>query len=269
MSDDYRRDNWQRESEGRVSRRPGGERDFYGRDQRGEDDYGLGYGEEGMTNYRLLRQPRPARYADDYGPYGRSDSSWDRGAARSQRQRDLGSDFSSNNEFGARQMYGSDHFGNRYGRRDLHGPGEYARQRGSDGSRHEDRGFWDRASDEVSSWFGDEDAENRRRMDARHQGRGPKGYRRSDERIREDVSDRLTDDPFIDASDIEIAVSNSEVTLSGTVDSRTARRRAEDLTERCSGISHVQNNLRVASGADTVREEPEKATKKSGLFSGS
>ena len=262
MSDDYRRDNWHRESEGRLSRRPGGERDFYGRDQRGEDDYGLGYGEEGMTNYRLLRSARPSRYGDE-GAYGRN--SWDRESDRSQRQRDFGSDYSSNNEFGTRQVHGSDHFGNRYGGRDLYGA-DYARRRGSQASRDNDRGFWDRASDEVSSWFGDEDAEYRRRMDARHEGRGPKGYRRSDERIREDVSDRLTDDPFIDASDIEIEVSNAEVTLSGTVDSRVARRRAEDIAERCSGISHVQNNLRVSSGAETVRQERDA---KKGLFSGS
>jgi CBS domain-containing protein len=30
-----------------------------------------------------------------------------------------------------------------------------------------ERGFWDRASDEVSSWFGDDDAERRRMMDER------------------------------------------------------------------------------------------------------
>ena len=39
-----------------------------------------------------------------------------------------------------------------------------------------------------------------------HRGRGPKGYSRSDDRIREDVSDRLSDDHMIDASDIEIEV---------------------------------------------------------------
>ena len=36
-----------------------------------------------------------------------------------------------------------------------------------------------------------------------HAGRGPKGYRRSDERIREDISDRLMASDWIDASDIE------------------------------------------------------------------
>ena len=35
------------------------------------------------------------------------------------------------------------------------------RNSGSGRSGHDDRGFFERASDEVSSWFGDEDAERR------------------------------------------------------------------------------------------------------------
>jgi hypothetical protein len=119
------------------------------------------------------------------------------------------------------------------------------------GSRedYEDRGFFERAGDEVRSWFGDEDAERRRDHDAwegaRHRGRGPRNYTRSDDRIREDVNDRLTDDPHVDASEIEVSVSNREVTLSGTVNSRFEKRHAEDLAESVSGVTHVQNNLRV------------------------
>jgi BON domain len=114
----------------------------------------------------------------------------------------------------------------------------------------EERGWWDRASDEVASWFGDEEAERRRRMDERgewghHRGRGPKGYTRSDERIQEDINDRLTDDAYIDASEIEVSVRQGEVTLTGTVDSRMAKRRAEDIADSVSGVKHVQNNLRV------------------------
>ena len=40
-------------------------------------------------------------------------------------------------------------------------------------------------------------------------------------------------------------LAGGEVTLDGTVDSRFARRHAEDLAEGCSGVRHVQNNLRV------------------------
>jgi hypothetical protein len=76
-------------------------------------------------------------------------------------------------------------------------------------------------------------------------GRGPKGYRRSDERIREEVCECLTADDRIDASDIDVAVRDSEVTLSGSVSSREEKRRAEDLIERISGVKDVNNSLRV------------------------
>lgn len=79
-----------------------------------------------------------------------------------------------------------------------------------------------------------------------HRGRGPKNYTRSDERIREDVNERLSDDPWLDASEIEVQVRSCEVTLAGTVQSRDDKRRTEDLVERVSGVKHVQNNLRVA-----------------------
>lgn len=76
-------------------------------------------------------------------------------------------------------------------------------------------------------------------------GRGPKGYDRSDERIMEDVRERLREDRFIDASTIEVTVKDGEVTLSGTVASRGLKYRAEDLAELASGVRHVQNNLRI------------------------
>src|SRR4030095_11010348 len=78
-----------------------------------------------------------------------------------------------------------------------------------------------------------------------HRGRGPKGYKRSDERIKEDVNDRLSDDYYLDASEVEVAVSNTEVTLTGTVNSREEKRRAEDIAESVSGVTNVENRLRV------------------------
>ena len=149
-----------------------------------------------------------------------------------------------------RQGYGGSSGGASYGQ-DFGTRGTYESSGRGDyrGERGEERGWWDRTSDEVSSWFGDEDAERRRRMDERrageHRGRGPRGYTRSDDRIREDVNDRLTDDAYVDASEIDVTVSSCEVTLNGTVDSRMAKRRAEDIAESISGVRHVQNNLRV------------------------
>lgn len=76
-------------------------------------------------------------------------------------------------------------------------------------------------------------------------GRGPRGYRRSDDRIKEDACQCLTDDPHIDASNIDVAVSDREVVLSGTVQSRAEKRRAEDMIERLPGVRDVINGLRV------------------------
>jgi hypothetical protein len=87
-------------------------------------------------------------------------------------------------------------------------------------------------------------------MDARyssddHRGRGPKNYQRSDERIKEDVNDRLTDNSFIDAANVEVEVSGREVTLTGTVNSRYEKRLAEDIAEDVSGVTDVENRLKV------------------------
>lgn len=89
-------------------------------------------------------------------------------------------------------------------------------------------------------------------------GRGPRDYKRSDDRIREDISDRLTDDPRVDASEISVQVKEGEVTLAGTVESRDQKRRAEDVAESVSGVREVSNELRVnreshIAGADRGR----------------
>jgi osmotically-inducible protein OsmY len=138
-----------------------------------------------------------------------------------------------------------------YGR-DFDNESRYRRYRGQN-----ERDWFDRASDEVASWFGDEGAERRRRYDelreAKYRGRGPRDYRRSDERIKEDINDRLTDHPYLDAYDVQVAVTDGEVTLSGTVNDRRDKRLAEDLAESVSGVKNVQNNLRVNR---EVKSEP-------------
>lgn len=87
-------------------------------------------------------------------------------------------------------------------------------------------------------------------------GRGPKGYQRSDGRIREDVCDRLTDAPFLDASDVEVTVKDGEVTLSGTVPNREQKRRSEDLIDYVTGVREVHNNLRVSRAPEGTNVGP-------------
>jgi hypothetical protein len=79
----------------------------------------------------------------------------------------------------------------------------------------------------------------------RYVGRGPKGYQRSDERIREDICERLTQHPYIDAAEIEIQVRSGEVYLTGSVESRDEKRMAEDVADSVSGVKDVHNQLRT------------------------
>jgi osmotically-inducible protein OsmY len=116
-------------------------------------------------------------------------------------------------------------------------------------NRNEDRSWLERAADKVTSWFGDgrPDREQGQQQytSGPHRGKGPKGYQRSSDRIRDDIHDRLHDDPYVDASEIEVEINQNEVILKGYVDSREAKRRAEDVVENISGVRHVENRLRV------------------------
>ena len=81
-----------------------------------------------------------------------------------------------------------------------------------------------------------------------HTGRGPKGYKRSDERIYDDVCQRLMQSGSLDASDIEVKVDSGEVALNGSVDSRGSKRLAEDIVDSVPGVQDVHNRLRIRTG---------------------
>ncbi|HKP30296.1 MAG TPA: BON domain-containing protein [Gemmatimonadales bacterium] len=110
--------------------------------------------------------------------------------------------------------------------------------RGQEGE--ESRGYQGGRSDESSRG-----GSQYSRQQGPHTGRGPKGYQRSDERIREDVSEALSRHGHIDASEITVEVRGGEVTLTGTVDNRDAKREAERAVENEPGVKEVQNQLRV------------------------
>lgn len=84
-----------------------------------------------------------------------------------------------------------------------------------------------------------------------HLGKGPNGYRRSDERIQEEASEHLTHDSHIDASEIEVSVSEGVITLSGTVENRRMKRLAENCVETLSGVTDVKNEIRVQLKMDS------------------
>lgn len=234
-----------------------------------------GYGRSNLEG-RYVPDPRgnesgslSDRYGSDYRSDSRRGSNWGRRSGRDDQypiptyDASGGENFNSftSEDYGGRDQYAR---GGGFAGGGLHPSDSYrptfgfSRSNSSNSSSRDDygdwreygesRGFMKRAGDEIASWFGDEDAARRREMD--HRGRGPSDYTRSDERIREDVNDSLTNDWRLDASRIRVTVSEGEVTLEGTVDNRSDKRRAEDLADQVSGARHVQNNLRV--GQDTV-----------------
>ncbi|MCW5890972.1 MAG: BON domain-containing protein [bacterium] len=91
--------------------------------------------------------------------------------------------------------------------------------------------------EQRSAWLGEEPG--------RFGNRGPKDYQRSDDRIREDVCDRLTADTAVDATNLTVTVKDAEVTLEGTVDDRGMKRRAEDCADHVPGVRQVHNRLLV------------------------
>jgi hypothetical protein len=158
--------------------------------------------------------------------------------------------------YGQTGDYGT-YYGSRYGRSTPYGygrSGDYDEERYRRGytGRQSDYGDWsargsdyNRESGQGSYNPGWSYTEYWWTTPGPHSGRGPQGYQRSDERIKEDINERLTHHGQLDAYNIQVDVNNCEVTLKGTVDSRQAKRMAEDVVESVWGIRDVHNQLRV------------------------
>ncbi len=80
----------------------------------------------------------------------------------------------------------------------------------------------------------------------RFQRRGPKGYTRSDDRIKEDICEQLMQSAYIDASEIAIEVRGGRVTLEGSVPERRMKHAVEDLADSVAGVNDVENKIRVS-----------------------
>ncbi len=83
--------------------------------------------------------------------------------------------------------------------------------------------------------------------------RPPRNYRRSDERIREDICEAIVRANDLDAGDVEVEVNTAEVTLIGMVEDREDKRRIEDIAHDVSGVTEVNNQLRTRQ-ASSFRE---------------
>lgn len=87
-------------------------------------------------------------------------------------------------------------------------------------------------------------------------GMGPRDYTRADERILDDIHERLTQSHHIDARDILVDVNQGNVTLTGTVIERRMRYLAEDLVEGVMGVANINNQLKVQNGNTPTNPEP-------------
>ena len=88
-----------------------------------------------------------------------------------------------------------------------------------------------------------------------YRGMGPKSYTRSDERLLEDINERLTEDDYLDASEITVRCVNGVITLEGTVSERWMKHRAEDLADASSGVKQVDNRIQVQSSSSRMGSE--------------
>ncbi len=232
---------------------PGGEdRAFRDRDRVfGERDSGAGY-----------NMPRENRREPNPGRGGRppwQDRDYQGVSPAFSHHRDDGQvgqrEYGRTGGMGGAQQFGASEADARYAREMNRGRADWRSDDddGLEGRAREAGDFFRRTGRKISNWFSEATQDAGEAMGAStygsHRGRGPKGYKRSDERIEEDAHQRLTDDDWIDASDISISVKDGEVTLNGEVGAREDKRRAERIVEDLSGVHHVQNNLRVKPAA--------------------
>lgn len=111
----------------------------------------------------------------------------------------------------------------------------------------EDHPLW--ASIRGRDWSGSE----REGGHGEFRGVGPRGWRRPDEQIVNEVCGRMADHPRLDASEIDVTVAEGVITLQGVVSSRAARRLAEEIADGVSGVRDVANHLRVRERHGDVR----------------
>jgi osmotically-inducible protein OsmY len=86
-------------------------------------------------------------------------------------------------------------------------------------------------------------------------GKGPKGYQRTDSRIQEEVCEVLLWSPDVDASEIEVSVTEGIVSLKGFVDSRHAKKEAERVIDHLTGIQDIQNQLIIKNQLDMEEDK--------------
>jgi len=189
----------------------------------------------GSADYYRYQQ----RYAGDY-PSGYGERSVYTGAPRTEWR----GGHSGGSDYGTRSVYGGESAGSG-GRGALYG-GEYTENTGVGGG-YEEEWAGNRYSHEAArhayAGFGTGQG---------YRGMGPKNYRRSDERLTEELNERLTDADDLDATEISVRVADGKVTLEGNVDRRWMKHRAEDIADACIGVKEVDNRISVTPSSSEL-----------------
>jgi len=162
-------------------------------------------------------------------------------------------------------MISSGTYGDRYGQGDQQRYGQSSRgqgDRGSGGYGSSPYGSNQYGSNSGSNQSSSEYYGNSQSGDAygggygqSYRGIGPKGYERSDERIKELVCECLSEDHTIDASNIHVEVKDKEIKLTGNVKDRRQKYAAEELIERKVSGAPVQNELRVKNESQSGQSQ--------------
>lgn len=211
----------------------------YGYGRAGESGYGGGYGGEGSGygGERRYAAGDEGVFIRELG-YGHVPGQRWSGGYGGDRDRDLGPSGPPDRDYAGRGFTGSDFAAGR----DF---GGLPRQRDrAVGAPADQQGYGYRGGSDMG--MGVPHPEDR----GPHYGKGPKGYKRSDDRTREEVCEAIAHQGHIDASDVEVKVAGGIVTLSGTVAQRHHKRALEHLVEHCRGVDDVHNELRLK------KEEP-------------
>ena len=230
---DRDREEWQRRRDREQQWREAGEYGARGQREFGQGGYGPGYGQGGY-GYGYGQ----GMYGQGYGQGGYGQGGYGRGS------------------------YGSSSYGQGGYAQSGYGPGGWREGAYGEEGYREVYGYGaqrPRLRYTSTTVFG------------RFYGRGPKGYRRPDDRIRDEVNEELARHPEIDATEIDVKVQNGEVTLTGKVEDRHQKRLAEDVAERAFGVTDIHNQLKVDQGffaklfgTDEEREQERSTTTRRG-----
>lgn len=199
----------------------------YGQQGYGNRGYGEGYGSEGR-NYGYESQGRGGDYYGERGFRGQ-------GSFGGRDDEHVGSSWGNNQGLGRGYTQGSNSYGSSRGMSGMTGSSGTGSSWGAGSS-----GIGNAWGSGSSGSFGSSSFK-----------KGPKGYKRSDERIKEDVCDHLASLEHVDTSDVEVQVVNGEVTLTGTVPDRNMKWEVEQRCDSVGGVKDVTNNIRVKRESET------------------